>query len=291
MYVSPPDDADELHENDDPIASVDSLLASEMLALDLKDRIALQEEMHGIGCFVTETPEKVETALVDLSDEVARIPASEKTMFLRSQDIPGSLIQSTAFRVRILRVTSYNIQVAAQKLVQICDVMVDLFGEIALKRPIRLSDFSKKDLQLFRLGRYQLLPFGDRFGRRIFVLFCDEVWESMPPMSRARISFYTFWCAGQDDDSQVKGINIVGWFDKTFKVSRTPKIAYQDHKVCTVRVCSIHFCAPDTPDHRFRITVATMRIGRSRRILRTHLGMYHFSERFYEFICFESIMI
>ena len=272
-----PDEEDDLNVHIDP-SSADSLLAKEMNALDLKERNALQEEIHGIkNPLFDETPEKVAKALSDLSDTLNRVPPSEKKSYLRSQNIPNSHIQTKSFHMRLLRCTGYCIELTATKIVALCDILVDLFGEVGLERPILLSDFSKKELQILRMGRMQFLPFGDCIGRRILVLFYDEVWEAFPARAKAKLSFYMSWVSADDDEGQKQGIVVVAWFDEDFKINAKPKerLQYQNHKLCTVRAASIHLCTPDTPMYRIRRAVATVRMGRARRSLRCHLGMYH----------------
>ena len=83
-----------------------------------------------------------------------------------------------------------------------------------------------------------------------------------------------FWVAGDDDDYvQRKGIVVVAWFDKEFKISKVPKQrSLQDYKLCCIRTCAIHVCTPDTPLFRFRSAVASLRLGRARKYMRQHLG-------------------
>lgn len=255
-------------------SSADALLAKEMMALDLKERTALQEEAHGfLNPFFDETPEKIATAMKELMDKIDRIPPSDKKMFLHSQTVPNSHIQTKAFRLRMLRSAGFNIHAAATRLVELCDIMVDLFGEVALQRPIRIADFSKKELQVLRLGRYQFLPFGDRMGRRIMAHFCDEVWEAMDPRIRAKIGFYMSWVSALDDETQRRGSVVIVWFDKEYKQTTTrPVQLYPEHKLHSVRVAAIHMCTPDTPQYRIRRAVVMVRLGRSRRLLRVHVG-------------------
>ncbi len=210
----------------------------------------------------------------ELADEINRIPPSDKKMFLHSQTIPNSHIQTKSFRLRILRSAGFNIKMAAIRLVDLCDIMVDLFGEVALRRPIGIADFSKKELQVLRLGRYQFLPFGDRMGRRIMGMFCDEVWEGMDPRIRAKIVFYMSWVSALDDETQRRGNVAIIWFDKEFKPPTTrPDQLYPEHRLHSVRCAAIHMCTPDTPHYRIRRAVVMVRLGRSRRLLRVHVGM------------------
>jgi len=256
---------------------VDKLLAKEMFELDLKSRNEVLEGVHGIeyNHYKEETPEIIEKAMRELEAEISRIPPEEKGAYLRSKEIPNSYIQTRDYLVRFWRCMGAQklVPVAAQRAVKFAEILVDLFGEYALKRPVRLSDFSKKELQILRFGRYQFLPFGDRSGRRVLALFRDEVWESFPGRTKAKIMLYLNWVAGNDVETQKKGIVIVVWFDHVFKISRRPKnIVYKDHEVSTLVASAIHICSPDTPLFRFRQAVAVIRIGRARRYIRTHLG-------------------
>jgi len=249
---------------------VDKLLAEEMLSLDMKERTAIEEEIHGIQPFLF-TPEMEAEALSGFDDGIKRIPAEQKTMYLRSLEIPDSYIHSKSFRLRILRsISSFTLDLLCRKVVDYCDYVVDLFGEIGLKRPIRLSDFSREDLQLFRLGRSQFLPFGDRLGRRILAFFPDEVYETFPAKSKNRIYFYGSWVASNDDSCQRQGIVMIWWIDKTFKISLKPKVETLLH---TVRLAAVHICMPDTPLFRLRGAVSAMLFGRHRMAVRRHTGM------------------
>ena len=253
---------------------VDNLLAKEMLALDIKERNTILESVHGVVAPTVETPETIAKALADLQVEIDIMPASGKQAYLRSKGIPGSHIQSKSFRLRMLRAHDFHIARTAEKITCFCDVLVDLFGEYALQRPIRLSDFSKKELQLMRMGRFQFLPFGDRTGRRILAMFRDETWDTFPPKAKAKISLYMSWVAGNDVATQQKGIVVVVWWDKEFKLtsSRSVNQKYNDHWLQTTRATAIHVCSPDTPFFRFRTAVVTMKLSRARRYLRTHFG-------------------
>ena len=55
-------------------------------------------------------------------------------------------------------------------MVKFLDMVSELFGDFALRRQIQMSDFSREEMQVFRVGHQQLLPYRDRSGRRIFAL-------------------------------------------------------------------------------------------------------------------------
>lgn len=159
--------------------SVDSVLAREVLSLSFKDRNAINEEMHGVSCLLPEeTPELIDASLVKLEHEFSLIPSQDKKMYelcqerygsMNSSQAGGSYINDRDFRVRFLRCELYDAAKSARRIAAFLDVVVDLFGEYALRRPMRLSDFTEDELHVFRMGNLQLLPFRDRSGRRIIV--------------------------------------------------------------------------------------------------------------------------
>lgn len=84
------------------------------------------------------------------------------------------------------------------------------------------------------------------------------------------------WVAGDDVTSQRKGIVVIVWFDKNFKISVVPKnMKHLDYKLHTTRLSALHVCTPDTPLYRLRRAVLTMRVSHHRVALQTHLGMHH----------------
>jgi hypothetical protein len=147
--------------------------------LSFKDRNAINEEMHGVSCLLPEeTPELIDASLVKLEHEFSLIPSQDKKMYelcqerygsMNSSQAGGSYINDRDFRVRFLRCELYDAAKSARRIAAFLDVVVDLFGEYALRRPMRLSDFTEDELHVFRMGNLQLLPFRDRSGRRIIV--------------------------------------------------------------------------------------------------------------------------
>lgn len=98
-----------------------------------------------------------------------------------SSHFPSSYIHGRDFRLRFLRCDLFDIQKAARRLVTYLDMLVELFGDYALRRPICLSDFTKEELRHFRKGMIQILPYRDRTGRRILIAFPEEEVSQIPP--------------------------------------------------------------------------------------------------------------
>ncbi len=280
-------------EKDDPI-QVDGVLSEELMKLSVQARNDFQEEIHGVRCLApTETPELLSQSLDQLQLVLDhQIPSHEKQAYIQSQKpqlgnhkrnsnpkttrTTTTYVNTKEFRLRFLRCELFDVSKAALRLVRFLDLVLDLFGDYALQRPIRLTDFSKYELKHIRKGRYQFLPYRDRggiAGRRVLCVFPDEEWELIPPYLRNKILIYHTWVAGNDIDVQREGLIFLVWFDGTFKVSPKPAIQAKDHETVTVRASGIHCCSPDTPIFRFRRSIMTMRIGRHNRTkLNIHLG-------------------
>ncbi len=91
--------------------------------------------------------------------------------------------------------------------------------------------------------------------------------------SKAKLSIYQCWTAGDDVDTQRKGIVILLWYDKSFEMNKVPVDNKPKlHEVATVRISALHICSPDTPFFRFRRAVATMRAAQFRTKLQAHVG-------------------
>jgi len=281
----------DVHQNDedqreieDPQA-VDSLLSKELLELSLKDRTAIQEEIHGVKCLAPEeTPELLEASLLELdlaleNDDL--IPPFKKQAYRRSQKLRKTHVNDKSFRLRFLRMTLFDVEKAAEKIVNFLDISLDLFGGFALERAIRLSDFDNRELKYLREGEIQLLPFRDRSGRRILVcmnpLMPREDMEI--PRLRAKILCYMLWAAGDDVDVQRKGIMVLVLFTPNYEITvndmyrlrEAPKV--HTSRFSTVRPCSIHICSSDKPIYRLCHAILLLRITQpGREKIKIHYG-------------------
>ena len=169
---------------------VDDLLSTELLRLSLRDRNAIQEEIHGVNCLASqETQQLLESSLRQLATELDQnLPEEISRAYKRSQKLPNTYVNTLNFRLRFLRFALFDAKKAAIRLASFLNLVLEYFGEYALQRPIRLSDMSKKELKHMRMGRYQWLPFRDRSGRRIAIIFPGTELISIPQKSRVRIT-------------------------------------------------------------------------------------------------------
>ena len=160
---------------DDP-RDVDDLLSKELLNLSMQDRNAINEEIHGVHCLaVEETPELLNNLLRNLAFVLDNVLSEAETRAYRqSQKLPYTYVNTVEFRLRFLRCEVFDAKKAAKRMAFFLNTVQDLFGDFALERPIRLSDFNKEEQTFMRKGHYQWLPFRDRSGRRIAVIFPGE---------------------------------------------------------------------------------------------------------------------
>lgn len=280
------------------INAVDRLLSRELLQLSAEDRNALEEEIHGVRCMAREeTPELLQVALQKLAmvlDNDKIIPPIEKQAYLQSQLLPRTYVNSNDFRIRFLRACLFDVLETARRIVKYLDIAAFLFGNEMLERPIRLSDFNKKELQFFRSGRMQFLPFRDRAGRRILILINPTPYDtdlssflgqSMHERREGslffcgKMFFYMSWIAGEDIDTQRRGLTIIVWFDQSFKVLSSERFTdftqmqFTANDLASTRIGALHCCVPDTLAHRVIVAVIRMRIGQNARLrLKAHTG-------------------
>lgn len=174
-------------EFDPKLNNVDDVLSKDMMRLSPADRISLAEELHGVRSLAIEengdelTTERISKSLEELNRVLEHeIPAHEKAAFLKAKsfgETSETYVNDVGFRLKFLRCRLFKVKEAAKLLVNYLELVQELYGDICLRRPIRLDDIqtSKEERSAFRLGYCQLLPFGDRAGRRIIMMTTDAL--------------------------------------------------------------------------------------------------------------------
>jgi len=187
-----------------------------------------------------------------LSVELKKIlekPAFEKSQLLFPND---TYVNTVEFRLRFLRCELFDAKKAALRLVKFLDFVHEIFdGNELLRRPIKITDLSKAEMKIMRLGIYQLLPYRDRSGRPVYAELGDMGFMLDLKM-RMRIRIYMFYIAGDDIESQRKGLVILGWIEGDF--TNTPMPLHQKNRRLTkhllaaipIRSVVYHICMPDT---------------------------------------------
>ncbi len=267
----------------------DDLLSKELLKLSVEDRNHMQEEAHGVRCMAPEeTPFLVEDSLEMLTRELDQIPNAQKRAYMLSQQRPAckAFVNSRAFRLRFLRMELFDCRLAAERMARVCDALLSLFGWYALERPIRLSDFSNAELKAIRKGRFQPLPFRDRSGRQVAIIFPGHDFlkgrllknNASSRTLHLKVMMYISWVMGLDEDAQRRGAILVFWFASgieesiTLDIKQIQRSDAKAHLVSMLRACVIHLCSPDTPFYRVQRSIISIGAGIWRKRLKSHLG-------------------
>jgi hypothetical protein len=174
--------------------TVDSFLGKKLNLLSFQQRNDIQEEIHGVRSGARrETPEMIKEGLQHIVDELFMLPDFEKRAYLRVQELvrqqqrESGYINKPDFYLRFLRTERWNGKKAAKRLVMFLDLLLELYGECALQRPIKMADFSDAELKDIKSGQIQLLPFRDRSDRRV-IAFVSNVGLDMDQNSKVRVS-------------------------------------------------------------------------------------------------------
>lgn len=170
--------------------AVDDLLKREMMQLSLQARNDIQEEIHGVKCLASnETPQLLEQSLSLLDAQLEMIARSSTSIppnvstrsLLLARNLGNeSFANSPNFKLRFLRCELFHVRKAALRLCEYLYRIHSLFGDFCLRRELDLyKDFTKEELRYFRKGFFQFLPFRDRSGRRILIVFPHEDFDTM----------------------------------------------------------------------------------------------------------------
>eukprot|EP00537_Pseudo-nitzschia_pungens_P002987 CAMPEP_0172371686 /NCGR_PEP_ID=MMETSP1060-20121228/44339_1 /TAXON_ID=37318 /ORGANISM="Pseudo-nitzschia pungens, Strain cf. cingulata" /LENGTH=557 /DNA_ID=CAMNT_0013097405 /DNA_START=86 /DNA_END=1759 /DNA_ORIENTATION=+ len=272
------------HEKD-AHSQVDNLLSKSMLQTTREDRNSIIEEIHGVQNLAPkESPEMISFALQELASELSMIPPQARRALDRSLQLaPNSYIHSVEFWLRFLRCDLFDAQRAAIRMVQFLDLLAELFGDVALERPIMLKDFSRDEIQAFRVGHQQLLPYRDRSGRRVYACVGGLGLE-VPLLTRVKILVYIILAASEDLETQRKGLISIIWpgtnipsgdntsnlkFDRIMFMKRV-------YENLPLRMCSIHFCFASSqmssPFERCFRTVAILTMPHYLKRMKFHYG-------------------
>jgi hypothetical protein len=167
---------------------VDQNMGQGLYNLERTKREAIIDELHGIQSrAIPETAESIATALQQMEQTLqhfqqhgaattvtaAGIPITTELLaaYVRASTIlQSAYVTSSELRLAFLRHELYHIEKATIRYLRFLTMMYDLFGDIALLRPLYLSDLTHKEMLGLKRGNEQLLNARDhRLGRRIYV--------------------------------------------------------------------------------------------------------------------------
>jgi hypothetical protein len=179
---------EEMPFNHDIGGDVDQIMARELNNLSFYDRSRIQEEIHGaVSLAMEETPSQIASSLQSLQNEIDQTSATERKAYDLAMASESSFVQGNEFRIKFLRAEFFDAKRACWRMMVHLRLLGKYFGPSALLRPLRFSDFSRKEQSIVRAGFIQILPSRDRAGRLVAfdndsVYASDETADCIPRM-------------------------------------------------------------------------------------------------------------
>ena len=284
--------------NSAPSESIDSVLANQLNKLTFHEREAINEEIHGVDVdrkyieqsgMIEETPELFAKSLNDLQTELEKLRLANSGVgqsafaFNRSQELyestpeMGSYFNTNDFRIMFLRCERFHCKKAAKRICSFATLVYEIFGDFALQRPIKLSDLNANEVAVMKEGDSQFLPVRDRAGRRVYMHFADDNWDSLSLDARNRIQIYLFMhLISTDVADQRKGVVCVLFWHKIKSMNKNTIIlrGLCQNRVLEafpVRLSAGHYCFPN---HDFNHDAFVHAITRLARYFLPHIRMH-----------------
>jgi len=232
----------------------DDFLAKQFHSMHFQDRNDINEEIHGVRSMACEeTTELIEGSLKLLAIELQNLPLRYKSIYRKASSMgentnnnnsngsledlvkengeeidghleavspPSCYVKSRNFQLAFLRCEFFNANKAAMRLAKYLELAYDLNGEEALRRPLRIDDFtSKEEEEIINAGHQQLLPFRDKSGRRVLAIHGDLGLPSDSLLARSiltkgpamKLLLYLWSVLIEDVESQRNGLVVVFW--------------------------------------------------------------------------------
>lgn len=188
MSVTTEDDVSINHDISEEDA--EAMLVNDLNALSLQERNKVYEEIHGVEDMIDETPEIIELGLRNIELRLQDIRRQNPQFNKLMDTLPSTAIQylsSKNFRLQFLRADLFDIDKAAQRLVNYIFYVNDMFGVASLERALVMEDLDKEDTACLKGGVFQFLPVRDVAGRLVYVHRPQE-------QINDRVSAAPFWC-------------------------------------------------------------------------------------------------
>ena len=168
---------------------VDSLLANALMNLNLKDRTAVEEKIHGVMPEPEEeTPEQIHAILTEfetiLVNTYMTSPPNNPELAAYHLAVCQQFQYVTSpanerLRLRFVWAEQYDIEKAVKRFLLYLNMALEMYGPDALQRPLQVEDLTYNPstgrreatsgaLKYLKTGAVQVLPGRDRAGRRVF---------------------------------------------------------------------------------------------------------------------------
>jgi hypothetical protein len=148
----------------------EALFAAELSLLSMRERDEVLHDIHGVADSQHEDPALVKKCCEDLEDTLALIPVVDKGSYQQARDLDESYVTNDDFLLMFLRACSFNVKLAAARMISFFNAKKDLFGLEKLAKEITYDDLDEEDIRCLESGYVQILSGRDRAGRAIFFL-------------------------------------------------------------------------------------------------------------------------
>jgi hypothetical protein len=148
----------------------DTVLARELNDLSFQEREKVYEEVHGVAALQEETPAFMETCLLALRDEIAKLSRGRRRALDRAFFLKPTFANDRTFLVLFLRADCYDAKKAAERMAKYFTHKLELFGEDKLVKDITLDDLDQDDMECVNTGAVHILKERDRSGRYIWFI-------------------------------------------------------------------------------------------------------------------------
>jgi hypothetical protein len=153
-----------------PDANIDKALADELNGLSVKEREQCLHDIHGVADVIQESPELLSTSLLQLQAALERKRTLTYDLVqLLSEPKSQSYVLSREFRLMFLRADDFDVEEAADRMMQHLENKLELFGPSRLCQKITQAELTPEDFECLHNGHQQLLPVRDRAGRAILM--------------------------------------------------------------------------------------------------------------------------
>ncbi len=261
------------------LQELERTLAKEYHDKPRDERERLVNEFHGVSSrAIPETAELIYSSLEAFQKAIDyTIPTHEKVGYHKACCMNSTYVQSPDFRIKFLRAELFDVNKAALRYVRNLNLLLDKFGEFSLMRQLYLSDLTKEEMNFFKKGYMQVLPFRDSVGRRITVNLGSFGGVDFSVRAKERVGIYVLFAILADDETtQRKGAISVGMISEdAVEGLRGVTVASVQRMVqaMPIRFTGYHTCIPDTLGSRILKALAlTFFMGDVRLMSRFHIG-------------------
>eukprot|EP00980_Cylindrotheca_fusiformis_P002555 scaffold607_cov109-Cylindrotheca_fusiformis.AAC.1 len=203
----------EISGTNNPVVSVDKILAADLEKLSLQEREKVYEDVHGVSDVIKETPELIARCLQQMDREIDLI--KKKDAYEQAKLQSTHLVTNREFLLAFLRYSSFNPKKAAFHLVRYYKIKLEMFGtEFLAKSRITLEDIGEAATRVLELGSMQVLPNRDSRGRVVVVSSASFMEPAMdayddPIPSMVKAVYYLMSTLYEDEESQKNGVVVV----------------------------------------------------------------------------------